>query len=458
MDLSLPFDPKATPDLLDDAAARARMYVAGVGERRVWPDEDALEVLRSMSRIVPEHPGDPHQVLAELDRVGSPATVTTTGPRYFGFVNGGVLPAALAASWLAHSWDQNTAMASMSPAATHFDELALEWVVDLLGLPEGTGGAFVTGATMASVSGLLAGRNSVLSKVGWDVDGDGLIGAPPVTVVVGDEAHSSLFKALSMVGLGRRNVVRLPVDEQGAVKTAGLPELSGPALVCLQAGNVNSGASDPFEPLIEWAHAADAWVHVDGAFGLWAAASPAKRAQVAGVQAADSWATDAHKWLNAPYDAGIVLVADPSALAGAFTQTASYLPPTGHRDPLAYSPESSQRARGVESWAAIASLGRSGVADLVDRTCALAQRSADGFRAGGLTVANDVVLNQVVIGFGDRTADVLGAVQDLGVCWLGPTVWKGAPAARFSVSCWSTTEADIDASVAAIVQAARDLN
>lgn len=454
--MDAPHDPLDTPDLLRQVAEWAVAYVSESGARRVGPDAEALIGLASFDPQLPDAPADPAEVLAELHRVGSPATVVSTGPRYFGFVTGATVPAALGASWLARVWDQNGGLAAMSPVAAHLDALALTWIRELLHLPATSGAAFVTGATMGNVSALLAARNAVLRKVGWDVAAQGLFGAPPITVVVGAEGHSSLMKALSMVGLGTDRVLRLPVDAQGAIDPNDLPELVGPAIVCLQAGNVNSGSCDPFVPLVAWAHAQDAWVHVDGAFGLWAQASPARRHLVDGVADADSWATDAHKWLNTPYDAGIVVVRDPRDLTGAFALEAAYLPSSDGRDPLDWGPEFSQRARGVEVWAALASLGRTGVADLVERCCTLAARAAQGFASGGLEVLNDVVLNQVVVAVGDadRTAAVVQAVQDAGVCWVGPTVWRERSAIRFSVSGWRTSAADIDRSVANIVDIA----
>jgi glutamate/tyrosine decarboxylase-like PLP-dependent enzyme len=442
--------------LIADAAGRAARYVSELPTRRVAPSPDAVARLAELGGPLPADGLDPAEVLRLLDEIGSPATVATAGSRYFGFVNGATLPAARAAAILLAAWDQNAALRAMSPVAAHLDDVALEWLVDLLGLPAGTGGGFVSGATMANATCLAAGRDAVLARVGWDAAGNGLVGAPPVEVVVGDEVHTTAVKALGIVGLGRGRARRLPVDDQGRIDPTGLPKLSGPTIVCLQAGNVNSGASDPFEPLIDWAGEQRAWVHVDGAFGLWANASPALREQVAGVGRADSWATDCHKWLNTTYDSGVALVRDPALLRSAMEATAAYLVPGAARDAMHYTPQSSQRARGAECWAALASLGRSGVADLIERCSSLAQQMADGIRAMGFEVRNEVVLNQVVVGFGDdaRTAAVMARIQEEGTLWAGPTVWRGRAAMRISVSSWSTTRADIDQSLAAIARAA----
>lgn len=442
-----------TADLLRDAAERATRYLAALEERPVTPSAAAVAALVDLGGALADQGSPAAETLALLDRCGSPATVATAGGRYFGFVTGGALPATVAAGWLAQAWDQNTALGVMSPATTTLDALALRWLVDVLGLPEGSGGAFVTGATMANISGLTAARNRQLALAGHDVDHDGLFGAPPLRVLVGGAAHASIFKALSVIGLGRSRVEVLPADEQGRVVADDLPALDRrPTIVCLQAGNVNTGASDPFEPLVAWAHEAGAWVHIDGAFGLWAAASRSRASQVQGVAAADSWATDAHKWLNVPYDCGAVVVADPTALPAAFDQQVSYLPVGDERDPARHGPEFSQRARGVEVWAALHHLGRSGVADLVDRCCDLAVRAAAGLRALGLEVHNEVVLNQVVFSAADdeATAELLGAIQAEGTAWMGPTTWRGRACVRLSVSSWATTEADIDATLAAI--------
>jgi len=443
------------PALLADASERALRYLAGLAERPVAPPPAAVTGLARLDFPLPAAGLTDREVLALLDEAGSPATVATAGPRYFGFVTGGTLPAAQAAAWLAAAWDQNAALAVMSPVAAVLDEIALRWITGLLGLPAGTGGGFVTGATMANAACLASARDAVLTRHGWDAASDGLVGAPPVTVVAGAEVHTTVRKALGLVGLGRGRARVLPADGQGRIIPRGLPRLPGPAIVCLQAGNVNSGASDPFRPLIAWARDQGAWVHVDGAFGLWAAAAPATAGQVAGLADADSWATDGHKWLNTTYDCGVALVRDPAALAAAMRADAAYLPASAAREPMALTPQSSQRARGAEVWAVLASLGRDGLADLVDRTCQLARRFADGLREAGFSVLNDVVLNQVLMDFGPRTDAVIAAVQREGTCWCGPTTWQGRRAMRISVSNWTTTKEDIDRSVAAVRSCAR---
>jgi glutamate/tyrosine decarboxylase-like PLP-dependent enzyme len=309
---------------------------------------------------------------------------------------------------------------------------------------------------MANLTALAAARHAVLSRAGWDVDNDGLYGAPPLTVVVGAEVHATLTRALGHLGLGRRRTLALPVDRQGRIATHDLPRLDGPAIVCLQAGNVNSGAFDPAGPLCAWAHDHGAWVHVDGAFGLWARAAPNKAPQAEGYDLADSWATDAHKWLNVPYDCGIALVRDEAALRAAMSLTAAYLPPSGVRDPMHYSPDGSRRARGVDVWAALAHLGRDGLADMVERCCRHATRFARGLHEAGHDILNEVTLNQVLVSFGDddATRRVIAAVQAAGVCWCGGTVWQGREAMRISVSSYATTDDDVDASLASILECA----
>jgi glutamate/tyrosine decarboxylase-like PLP-dependent enzyme len=438
-------------ELLRDACDRALAYLGGVADRPVGPDRDAIARLSELDFALPDAGLAPPDVLHMLDESGSPATVASNGPRYFGFVTGGALPAAQAAAWLSAAWDQNGALTVMSPVAARLNAVALRWITELLGLPASAIGGFVTGATMANATCLAAARDAVLTRQGWDAASLGLVGAPPVTVVVGAEVHTTVRKALGIVGLGRDRATVLPVDGQGRINLRDLPALAGPAIVCLQAGNVNTGASDPFSPLVEWARGQGAWIHVDGAFGLWAAASSALRSQVAGAAEADSWATDCHKWLNTTYDCGVAMVRDGAALRAAMEASASYLPGAA-AEGMGLTPQSSQRARGVEVWATLASLGRSGVADLVERSCQLARRFAAGMRASGFDVLNEVVLNQVLVSFGTaaRTDAVIAAVQADGTCWCGPTTWHDVRAMRVSVSGWSTTEDDIDRSVAAV--------
>jgi len=445
-------------DLLSDAVARARRYLESLPERRVSPAAEAVAGLDALDRPLPERGADPAAVLAELDRVGSPATVASAGGRYFGFVTGGSLPAALAATVMAAAWDQNCALTVMSPIAARTEAIALRWLIDVLGLPEGTAAGFVTGATTANFTALAAARHALLERQGWDVESRGLFGAPPLTVVVGDEVHVSLLKALSLLGLGRDRVVRVPTDGQGRMRAELLPPLDARTILCIQAGNVNTGAFDPAADLCAAARARDAWVHVDGAFGLWAAATPRLAGLVSSFAAADSWAVDAHKWLNVPYDSGLAFCRDRAALRAAMSAAAAaYIVESDTREPSHFVPEMSRRARGVEIWAALASLGRSGLADLIDRSCAHARHFAAGLSAGGHEVLNEVVLNQVLVAFGDdeTTRRIIAAVQAEGTCWCGGTVWHGRAAMRISVSAWATTERDVERSLAAILEVAR---
>lgn len=442
--------------ILLDAAARANRYLEELETRSVAPSSEAVNRLPDLGGPLPQHPTDPEGVLAALDAIGSPATVASAGGRYFGFVIGGSLPAALAANWLAGAWDQNAGLWVSSPTSAVLEEIALRWLIDVLHLPEQSGGAFVTGTTMANFSALAAARHAILARAGWDVEADGLFGAPPITVIVGDEVHVSLLKALSLLGLGRDRVVRIPTDDQGRMRAEALPPLTNRTIVCAQAGNVNTGALDPVGEICAAAHDAAAWVHVDGAFGLWAAASPALAHLVRGAEDADSWAVDAHKWLNTPYDGGVVFVRDAGHLTAAMSASAAYLPQGGRRDPMRYTPEMSRRARGVEIWAALRSLGRSGLADLIERTCRYARRFSEGLASAGYPSLNEVVLNQVLVSFGDNdiTRLVIDGIQADGACWCGGTVWHGRSAMRISVSSWATTEQDIDRSLAAVLRVA----
>lgn len=440
--------------LLNSAAQRAARYLEEIQERRVSPSREAVAGLARLAEPLPEQPSPPEDVLRLLDEVGSPATMGVAGPRFFGFVIGGSLPAALAANWLATAWDQNTTLFTASPVATVLEEIAIQWLLDALRLPAGCGGAFVTGATLANFTALAAARQAVLERTGWDAGSRGLFGAPEIQVVVSEEAHPSLFKSLNLLGLGRDRVLRVPVDNQGRMRADRLPGTTGPAIVCLQAGNVNTGSFDPAAEIIPQARKMGAWVHVDGAFGLWAAASPALAHLMDGFAEADSWATDAHKWLNVPYDSGLAFVRDPAPLRAAMSLSAAYLPQGDHREPSQYVPELSRRARGVDIWAALKSLGRSGLAELIERNCRGARRFAQGLAAAGCEILNDVVLNQVLVSFGspERTAQAIAAVQQDGTCWAGPTVWQGRTAMRLSVSSWATRDTDIEHSLEAILK------
>jgi glutamate/tyrosine decarboxylase-like PLP-dependent enzyme len=443
-------------DLLEDTAGRARRYLRELPDRRTWPAEEALAALDRFAEPLQPESWPAERVLAMLDELGSPATVANAGPRYFGYVVGGALPATVAANWLATAWDQNVHHWAGSPVGTRLEEVALGWITGLAGLPGGTGGAFVTGASIANFCALAAARHKLLAGLGWDVEARGLHGAPEIQVVVGEEVHSTLLKAIALLGLGRERVIRVPVDGQGRMRAASLPPISGPAIVCLQAGNVNTGASDPLAEIIPRAREAGAWVHVDAAFGFWAAASPRLAPQVTGLALADSWATDAHKWLNVPYDCGLALVSDPAALQGAMGIRAAYLPDEDRREPSRFGPELSRRGRGIEVWAALKHLGRDGLATMIERCCEHARRFADGLAAAGHCVLNEVVLNQVLVSFGspERTRGIIAAIQAEGTCWCSGTEWQGHTAMRISVTSWATTTADVERSLAAMLRIA----
>jgi glutamate/tyrosine decarboxylase-like PLP-dependent enzyme len=444
--------------LVLDAAQRAASYVHGIRSRSVAPTPEALARLEKLPEPLPETRTSPEEVLDLLDEVGSPATVATTGSRYFGFVMGGCVPAALAANILSAAWDQNVALRGMSPIGAVLDDLALDWLRDLLGLPPACAGALVTCATMANFSCLAAARTSLLKRLGWDVESQGLFGAPPLTVVVGEEVHASVRKALALVGFGRERVILVPTDAQGRMRVECFPELESPSLVCIQAGNVNTGSFDPAAQICALARRNGSWVHVDGAFGLWAICSPALQNLVAGFEEADSWATDAHKWLNVPYDCGVAFVREPESLYRAMNTEASYLPPGAKRDPMRWGPEMSQRARGVAVWAALKSLGRVGVRDIVERNCRSAQLFASELSSAGFEILNDVVLNQVLVSFGspDLTCAVIEAIQQDGTCWCSGSVWHDRTCMRISVSSWATTDVDVRRSVDTIVRIAKE--
>jgi glutamate/tyrosine decarboxylase-like PLP-dependent enzyme len=445
-------------ELLRDAAARAAAYLDALDARKVAPDPVAVAALDELDRVLPTRGCEAARVIADLDRLGSPATMAMAGPRFFGFVMGGALPVTLAANWIAGAWDQNSALYNVTPATARIEQVALAWLVDLFGLPRGTGGAFVTGATVANFAALAAARHAVLARCGWNVEADGLVGAPPIQVIVGEEVHPSLVKSLGLLGLGRNRVTRVAVDAQGRMRPDALPRIAAPSIVCVQAGNVNTGAIDPIGEIVARVAGSGAWVHVDGAFGLWAAASPRLAPMLRGAADADSWATDAHKWLNVPYDSGLAFVRDVDALRAAMSVTAEYLPTLSpFRNPADYTPELSRRARGVEVWAALRALGRDGVAEMIERNCHQARRFADGLRAAGYRVLNEIALNQVLVAFGDAgtTQRVIAALQEDGTCWCGGTVWQGETAMRISVSSWATTDENVEKSIAAMLRAAK---
>ena len=458
-------DRTLTHPALTRAYERAREYVAGRAERPVWASAGAAALRAALGGPLPDQPTPPIEIVEALARAAEPGLVTTTGPRYFGFVTGGALPAAMAADWLAAAWDQNAALFVMSPAASIVEEIAGGWLLELLGLPPAASVAFTTGCHMANVTALAAARHELLRRAGWDVEARGLQAAPRLTAVVGDEVHVSVVGALRLIGIGSEALVRVPADGQGRMRpdalASMLERIDGPTVVCAQAGNVNTGAFDPFEAIADACARHRAWLHVDGAFGLWAAASASLRHYVARVSRADSWATDAHKWLNVPYDSGLAFSAHPEAHRAAMSLDAAYLvrSPGEPREPMDWTPEASRRARGFAVYAALRSLGRRGVAAMIERCCALAKRFADRLTSDpSIAILNDVVLNQVLVrvdGSDARTADTLRRVQDERVCWLGGTTWHGMHAMRISVSNWSTTDEDIDRSADAILRAAR---
>ncbi|MFL6190307.1 MAG: pyridoxal phosphate-dependent decarboxylase family protein, partial [Actinomycetes bacterium] len=405
-----------TEQALETAAAHATQFLRGLADRPVAARAGAEELRARLGGPLPEHPSDPAEVVAQLAKLADDGLVATAGPRFFGFVVGGSLPAALAADWLAAAWDQNAGLFVLGPAAATVEDVAAGWLAELLGLPPGVSTGFVTGGLGANFTGLAAARHHVLAQAGWDVERDGLIGAPPVEVVVGAERHVTVDVALRYLGLGSGRLRVVPADGQGRMDPAALGGVlagcDGPTIVCAQLGNVNSGACDPVGEICRLAHERMAWVHVDGAFGLWAAADPGRASLVRGLGRADSWATDGHKWLNVTYDCGIAFVRRPEDLRRTFAASAAYLPPSDVFEAMHHTPQSSQRARQIEVWAVLRALGREGVARLVSDDCDAAVTIADRLRAGGFEVLNDVVLNQVLVRYADgpTTARLMAAL------------------------------------------------
>ncbi|HZX05830.1 pyridoxal phosphate-dependent decarboxylase family protein [Kribbella sp.] len=461
---------------LTEAYERATTYLGGLPERRVGPRASAAELRAKLGGPLPGGPSDPREVVARLAAGVEDGLLASGSGRFFGFVFGGATPASLAADWLTTAWDQNAGLYAASPAAAVIEDITAGWLTELFGLPTGTSVGFVTGAQMANFTGLAAARHEVLRRAGRDVERQGLIGAPAVRVLAGAERHDTIDRALRFLGLGTDCIVPVAVDDQGRMRPDALVEAlqddatgasggrgTGPTVVCTQVGNVNTGAFDPLREICEVARANGAWVHVDGAFGLWAAVSSRLSPLLDGVDLADSWATDAHKWLNVPYDSGLVLCAHPEAHRAAMSIRASYLiqDEIGERDPLDYNPEFSRRARGIPVYAAVRALGRTGIAEIVDRCHAMAARFADALRAGGADILNDVVLNQVLVRFGNDdavTRRVVAEVQRDGTCWMSGTTWQGRAAMRISVTNWTTGRDDIDRSAEAVLRVLRKVS
>jgi glutamate/tyrosine decarboxylase-like PLP-dependent enzyme len=445
-------------EIFEQVKSYAYSYMDSVYSRNVFPTDDAIKALSAFDEPFPTAPSVPAETLRVLHEHGSPATVAQTGGRYFGFVSGSSVPTALAAKWLSDVWDQNAALYAMSPVISQLEAVCEKWLIELIELPTGTVAGFVGGTSTATLCGLAAGRNELLKRQGWDVNSNGLFGAPSLRVVLGEQAHATVFKTLSLLGLGRSRVEIVPTDNHGRMITEKMPELDSNCLVIAQAGNVNTGAFDPFDEICDRARRVDAWVHIDGAFGLWAAGSRTKKFLTHGIEKADSWSVDAHKTLNAPYDCGIILCKHREALVKAMQATGSYIHYSDKRDGMHYTPEMSRRARVVELWATLKSLGREGVDELVDRLCNHAKRFAENLHAKGFRILNDVVFNQVLVACDtpECTKLTLENIQKSGECWCGGAVWNGEPVIRISVCSWATTLADVERSISAFVNA-RDL-
>ncbi|MDE3155282.1 MAG: aspartate aminotransferase family protein [Acidobacteriota bacterium] len=456
------------PALLQRAVDLASSFLERLPDRPAGATASLDDLRRALGGPLPDGPADPRRVIEELVSAGEPGLASTAGPRFFGFVIGGAFPVSVAADWLTTAWDQPASAYVLSPTAAVVEEVAAGWIASLLGLPDDVSAGFVTGCHTANFTALAAARHEVLRREGWDVEARGLQGAPAVTVLLGQEAHVSIFGALRMLGLGAATAQRIEADDQGRMNPAALERALAaarpPIIVCAQAGNVNTGAFDPLAPIAAATRARGAWLHIDGAFGLWAAAHPGLRHHLAGIELADSWATDAHKWLNVPYDSGLVFTAHAAAHRAAMSLTAAYLVRGAGEERIAmdWVPESSRRARGFPIYATLKTIGRQGVVDLVDRCCRLARRMAHRLGAHpSVRILNDVVLNQVLFDLkpsGGRDhdtfiSDVVGRVQREGTCWIGGTAWHGRPAIRVSVSNWATAEEDVDRSARAILAA-----
>jgi len=431
--------------LFEKAKEYAYEYLDNIKDMEVFPCQDSLSMLDKFSEPMPASPGIPQEIIKLLHEVGSKATVAQTGGKYFGFVNGGVTPVALAAKWLADVWDQNSALYVMSPISSKLEELCEKWIVELLGLKEDTAAGFVSGSSTAIICGLAAARNDLLLRQGWDVTEKGLFGAPHIRVVIGQQAHSSVWKALSILGIGKGNVTIVPTDERGRMRADALPQLDRNTLVILQAGNVNGGAFDPINEICDIANKANAWVHIDGAFGLWAAACEKTRYLTKGIEKADSWSVDAHKTLNAPYDCGIVLCKKRSALLNTLQAAGSYLQYSENRDGMLYTTEMSRRARSIELWATLKYFGKSGIDALINHLCDMTELFANGLKEKGFIIENEIVFNQILVRCENeyQTTELLKKIQSSRVCWCGGAMWENKPVIRISVCSWQTTEVEI---------------
>lgn len=441
-------------DLVRDADERALTYLTGIENRRVFPSNAAVDALVAFDESLPETGHPSAETLAMLDQIGSPATVATNGPRYFGFVVGAALPVAAAAERLMLAWDNGAALYVTSPVCATVEDVAAKWMLDILDLPRESAVGFGTSATACSLTCLTAARRALLLRAGWNPDEDGLFGAPEIRVVVSEKTHITILKALRVLGFGRSRLLVAPVDAEGRIDPNRMPDLDDRTIVCLQAGEVNTGEFDPFSDIIPKARAAGAWVHIDGAFGLWARASEKMRHHTNGVEDADSWTVDGHKWLNTPYDCAMAICKDPAALAGAMNSDAVYATGTAKAQKN-LTLEFSRRARGVPVWAALRSLGRQGVAEMVERHCSQAARLAGRLKKEGFDVVNSVVLNQVMVR-GDNDAEtraIQAWAQESGEVWFGMSSWDGRAVFRLSISSWRTTDDDISLLVNVLITA-----
>lgn len=446
-------------DLLFLTKGYAMDYLTNLNNRNVYPDRKSFDSLYEFYEGMPESPSDPEIVINKLHTFGSPGTVASAGRNYFGFVIGGCQPAALAANWLTGVWDQNAGLEVTSPVAAIIEDVVSRWLVELLPVANHSVAGFTSGVTMANLCGLAAARHFILKKNNWNVESRGLYGAPEIKIVVSQEAHGSLFKALNLLGLGSDRTIKVPVDSQGKMRIGKFPAVDENTIVCLQAGNVNTGSFDPGEHIIPYAKAMGAWVHIDGAFGLWAGVTNNYSYLTKGYEDADSWATDAHKWLNVPYDSGIIICANREALNASMAMSGSYLDQTGIRIPYLYTPELSRRARGIEIWAALKTLGKTGLSELIEYTCRLAELFSKRLTAAGINILNEVKINQVLVSFGDseRTEKIIKAIQEDGTCYCSGTKWKGRSAMRISISSWATTESDIHLCADTIIHIAENI-